>query len=161
MSSREEPNTPEPVPDLQAWKNGLCDVARAVAVLTPEGRVQVHSEPDESRTSWTLLAETTGLSLSLTQQKRRILGFKRLWRAPKWARYAGLRIGGEPVALAKRLADHPNIGGILRSWRTFDLEVRDGRVNLVVPTTNIDVESARAGVQVVRAVAQELKLAGR
>lgn len=161
MSSREETKPAEPALGLEGWQNGVLDVSRDLTVLTPEGPVQVHSEPNESRTSWALVAGTTGLSLSLTQGKRRLLGFKRFWPAPKWVRHAGLRIGGEPAALARRLADHQDIGGILRGWRAFDLEIRDGRVHLVVPTSNVDAEDARAGVRVVRAVAQELRLASR
>lgn len=141
---------------LRGWTNGFFDRPRDVTLATPFGPMRVTSDPSDSRTQWGLALAAAGVDIALTQASVALRGFHRVLPARRWAEHAGLRMCGEPDALARHLAELSAVGGVLATWQAFELELRDGAIRLSVPTTNVDASEASVGAHVVLAVAHEL-----
>lgn len=141
---------------LRGWTNGFFDRPRDVILATPLGPLRVTSDPSDSRTRWAIAIAAPGVDVALTQASVTLRGFKRVVPGRRWSTHAGLRVCGQPDALARHLAELPTVGGALVTWRAFELEVHDGAACLTVPTTNIDASDAEVGARVVLAAAQLL-----
>jgi hypothetical protein len=141
---------------LRTWSNGMRDRPREIRIATAWGPLRVASTPEVSRTTWTLPMEVRGVDIALHQRRLAILGFHWLWPRRRWSRHAGLLVTGTPVAFARALAEHADVGRVLATWRAFELEVRDAGVSLAVPTTNVERAEAAVGARVTIAVAGAL-----
>lgn len=138
---------------LAGWGNSALDVRTHVEVPTPRAVVTVDRVPGEtdSQTRWSARVVTPR---RLTLRRRQNV-VSRLLRSGAWADHGDFSFQGDQD-LALQLAEEVRVGGVLRGWRAFELEVEPTQVLLRVPTGNVDQGEARQGVALVAAVVELL-----